>query len=212
MTVLKKRSELLNCARPHRFLICSLPANSIRDLIVSGAISATQGPMTIYLPGGVIFPACFLVSSNSSGVAFKCSAAPPRKSGVLWSRSTSGLGAVQQAQAIPSLLRSIVRGQLQYRVEESHQRERKYKLPLLYSGLQCMMVLLPPGSHPCNTHRGRSFNLPASVSFFPSSSTFNKTGTSVFAIKSPYQNIFLRSSPFPSSNRSCASSGLYWQG
>src|SRR5664280_2271742 len=63
ITVLKKRSELLNCARPQRFLICSLPANRISDLIVSSSISSVQGPMTIYLPEGVIFPARFMVLS-----------------------------------------------------------------------------------------------------------------------------------------------------
>ena len=82
INVLKKSSELLNCARPHKFLICSPPANRIIDLTSSGEISVLQGPITMNLPRGVIFPAFFLLSSNRSGVAFKCSAAPPQKSGV----------------------------------------------------------------------------------------------------------------------------------
>ncbi len=57
ITVLKKGSELLNCASPQRFLICSLPANRIKDLTVSGAMSSVHGAMTVYFPGGVIFPA-----------------------------------------------------------------------------------------------------------------------------------------------------------
>src|SRR5450759_2167036 len=43
INVLKKSSELLNCARPHKFLICSLPANRIIDLTISGEISVVQG-------------------------------------------------------------------------------------------------------------------------------------------------------------------------
>src|SRR5665647_979486 len=49
INVLTKSSELLNCARPHRFLICSLPANRIIDLTISGAISVVHGPITMNL-------------------------------------------------------------------------------------------------------------------------------------------------------------------
>jgi hypothetical protein len=52
------------------------------NLTVSVAISSVHGAIATYLPGRVTFPARFLCSSNSSGVAFRYSAMPPRKSGV----------------------------------------------------------------------------------------------------------------------------------
>jgi hypothetical protein len=57
--VLKNGSELLYCARPHKFLICSLPAKRMSDLIFSGAISSAHGgsiALGLHQHISVVFP------------------------------------------------------------------------------------------------------------------------------------------------------------